>query len=123
MSPPKVLGVEMTRRGTGGSVCWFANFATAEATVEPTHEGVSLELCESWQATLHRRPLIWAASLSDCIAAIERELLSIRNAIPPVCYHCRDVLVAEHDHCERCPAECDGDCSEEECEARRVSCE
>jgi hypothetical protein len=36
-----------------------------------------------------------------------------------LCWHCKDCLEATLPHCERCPEECDGNCSEEECSVRQ----
>lgn len=111
MSTPKVLGLEMVG---SNELCWRLRFGDMRAELLGGYGEGPL----SWCALVAEEFVAVHKTKEACISAIERELLAIRNAIPPVCYHCQDVLVSEPDHCERCPAECDGDCDEEECEAR-----
>lgn len=104
---PVILGVKMALVGT---YRWTVSFGCVDAMISPgSPDGFYWAVAGS---------LAKQETLADCIAAIERELLAIRAAIPPACYHCGDVLVSERDRCERCPSECDGDREEEHCAAR-----
>ena len=71
---PKILGVEMTPLGR----CWMASFGLVWVSITVWDRN----LCAS--AFINDRPVRDASAvpIPDCIAAIERELLKIREAIP-----------------------------------------
>jgi hypothetical protein len=70
---PKVLGVEMAPRY--GRREYFCEFGRLEVSV-------TLWGSEKYSAFLDATCVEHAAPMSACIAAIERELLAIRAAIP-----------------------------------------
>lgn len=114
---PVILGVAMAERGAQGLRNWAVNFGPLTYMIKPLRDAHGNPTGD-FEAACGQRSVCWKQTQTDCIAAIERELLAIRAAIPPACYHCGDVLVSERDRCERCPSECDGDREEEHCAAR-----
>lgn len=74
MTAPKVLGVEMCEPYEG---CFTVRFGhlTASVSVQPFNS------CE-WVGRVAGSCVHLGGTLPDCIAAIERELLAIKSAIP-----------------------------------------
>lgn len=72
MTPPKVLGVDMLFE----SHHWWLSFGSVRVGIG--EYGDDKPRC----ATLGGRCIAHQLSLPDCIAAIERELLAIKSAIP-----------------------------------------
>lgn len=67
---PKVLGVEMTWNG----MIWSVKLGPLTATIAQSSAEDFLWSCA------HKTD--WTHSVADCVAAIERELLAIKSAIP-----------------------------------------
>lgn len=68
---PKILGMAMARRADG----WELQFGCITVSVSLWGSG-------KYQAFIEDMCAQRASSIPDCIAAIERELLKIREAIP-----------------------------------------
>lgn len=75
--PPKILGMEMQCIGNSA---WRLAIGDFDARIEKMMLDTSED--DSWGGALFGRIVAWRLPLADCIAAIERELLSIRAAIP-----------------------------------------
>jgi len=83
---PKVLGREMQQRGTR----WLAKFGPLEYVIETAQPHIAEGDCITWiyydyatnGARCAGRSVPVVGPLHWCIEAIERELLSIREAIP-----------------------------------------
>jgi hypothetical protein len=67
---PKILGMPMNPHAAGG---WVAHYGCVFARLEPTHDGYRWEVAYKSGGSL---------DAAVCVAAIERELLKIREAIP-----------------------------------------
>lgn len=85
VTPPKVLGVEMCAvhdEAANRDVQWAADFASVCVVLDPDCICEVFTDTDTWTAYVGHQQVAADAGLADCIAAIERELLAIKSAIP-----------------------------------------
>lgn len=76
---PRVLGVEMRVRMAGACPSWSCCFGILYVSITENGGTAERPLCE---ARVGSKTVAMNALSVDCIATIEREILTIRDAIP-----------------------------------------
>lgn len=78
MTAPKVLGVDMRERSAGPYPTWCASFGCVSVSITANCDAEGLLL----EARVAKKVVALQAAMFVCVAAIERELLAIKSAIP-----------------------------------------
>lgn len=78
-STPRVLGVETILRMTGPRRSWSCCFGILFVSITENGGAPERPLCEG---RIANKTIALNATREDAVAAIERDLLSIRSAIP-----------------------------------------
>lgn len=73
IAAPKILGIAMERSGAR----WLLNFGKLHVVLQRSHSR-----SDEWQGVVGAESVAWKVSIPEAIAAIEREIVAIRSAIP-----------------------------------------